>query len=128
MNKKPTELDLNFIINKLSSPNYELATWPRDLAEEVVELYRRFLHLNKLFPGEGLVPTRDIDECWHIHILNTKQYATDCDKIFGHYLHHAPADPDNDQELEKLIPLFENTQKRYLETFEEELVVLERED
>lgn len=120
-------LDLKFIVDKLSSEHYELATWPRDLAEQVVELYRRFLTLNAKYPGEHFVPTADIDECWHLHILNTKRYHEDCEKVFGHYLHHAPANPDNEQALEELIPLFEHTQKRYLETFNEELLVLERE-
>ena len=34
------------------------------------------------------VPTIDIDLFWHQHILDTRAYAKDCQKVFGQFLHH----------------------------------------
>ena len=119
-------LDCSFIHLKLTSAHYELPYWPESLAKHCVELYRRFLWLHHQYPQEKLVPTRDIDECWHIHILNTKQYAQDCETLFGHYFHHQPADPANETEIENLQQQFERTQQLYLTEFGEELTVLQR--
>jgi len=32
----------------------------------------------------------EVDEIWHHHILDTRQYVKDCDCIFGYYFHHYP--------------------------------------
>lgn len=63
------------------------------LTSEVAEcsiLYRNFLYLQYKYPDEILAPSEDIDEFWHNHILDTKQYKLDCEKIFGKYLDHYP--------------------------------------
>lgn len=52
--------------------------------------YRKFLTLVKIYPDQTIVPTKDIDTFWHYHILDTKKYMDDCDKIFGNYFHHFP--------------------------------------
>lgn len=96
---KFNDLDLDFIVRKLSSEYYELPRWPACLAAQIVEFYKRFLWLNYIYPEAKLVPTRDIDECWHIHILNTKRYIEDCQELFGHYFHHQPADPSDPAEI-----------------------------
>jgi hypothetical protein len=43
-----------------------------------------------MFPAAALSPTRAIDEVWHRHILDTRTYAADCDRLFGAYFHHDP--------------------------------------
>lgn len=56
--------------------------------------YRRYLALRLLHPDREIVPTggrsREVDKIWHMHILDTRRYHTDCQAIFGEYLHHAP--------------------------------------
>ena len=116
-------LNLDFILNKLSSEYYELPRWPENLAAQIIEFYRRFLWLNYIYPEAKLVPTRDIDECWHIHILNTKRYVEDCQALFGRYFHHQPADPSDPLELIFLQEKFEETRRLYRENFGEELKV-----
>ena len=44
----------------------------------------------KVYPDQTIVPTKDIDIFWHYHILDTRKYMEDCDKIFGSYFHHFP--------------------------------------
>ena len=64
--------------------------WSTQVAEEIGELYRVFLFLCKKYPDEVIVPTREVDEFWHLHILDTRNYITDCENIFGSFLHHFP--------------------------------------
>ncbi len=65
--------------------------WKERRADEAIEWYRRFLGL--VAQGNHfLIPTPDIDEVWHRHILSTAQYFRDCESIFGRYLHHRPSD------------------------------------
>ena len=56
-----------------------------------VEEYRRFLVLKMENPGEKLAPTGLMDKAWHTHILDTRRYAEDCEKMFGRFLHHNPS-------------------------------------
>ena len=58
-------------------------------AAELAEEYRKYLAL----VGTGLqpVPSKKVDDAWHAHILNTKSYAADTQALFGHFLHHEPA-------------------------------------
>jgi hypothetical protein len=52
--------------------------------------YRQFLKLAAKFPEENIVPSAEVDEFWHMHIFDTQRYGTDCERIFGHMLHHDP--------------------------------------
>lgn len=64
--------------------------WSVERADAVETQYKGFLALAKLFPDDMHVPTVDIDEMWHTHILDTRKYMADCFAIFGSYLHHYP--------------------------------------
>lgn len=64
--------------------------WSVDRADSAVESYRRFIYLIWKYPDQVLVPTEEIDAAWHAHILDTRKYMADCEKIFGGYLHHFP--------------------------------------
>jgi hypothetical protein len=52
--------------------------------------YRRFLKLCAKYPDAPIVPTEEVDEFWHLHILDTQRYGEDCEQIFGGMLHHDP--------------------------------------
>lgn len=52
--------------------------------------YRRFLKLAAKYPEVPVVPSEEVDEFWHMHILDTQRYAADCERIFGHMIHHDP--------------------------------------
>lgn len=64
--------------------------WSLGRVDAVETLYKGFLALVSLFPEETHVPTEDIDEMWHTHILDTRKYMSDCQSMFGTYLHHYP--------------------------------------
>ncbi|CAH2904092.1 MAG: hypothetical protein PCALPYG88_7177 [uncultured Paraburkholderia sp.] len=64
--------------------------WDMNRAEAAVKNYKRYMAVTKALGGVQLVPNGDIDEIWHMHILDTRAYAKDCDGLFGEYLHHFP--------------------------------------
>ena len=66
-----------------------------------LEEYKRFLSLKQANPGLSLSPSELMDAVWHIHILDTKMYAKDCQEIFGRFLHHAPSYGLDESQAEK---------------------------
>jgi hypothetical protein len=84
------ELDLEPVIFKLLHPEPGSPRPAVDAAERDAELYRCFLKLCVIYPGQAIVPTHDIDHVWHAHVLDTAKYRTDCDRVFGRPLDHFP--------------------------------------
>lgn len=113
------ELDLSYIVDAMCSPSYALPKWHRAEALHCMQLYKNFLLLQKKHFPEFLVPSREIDEFWHNHILYTQQYHADCAAIFGHYLHHQPASPTED--MQQLVNDYLKTKQYYFAEFGEEL-------
>jgi hypothetical protein len=64
--------------------------WTLDRANQVEPQYKAFLFLIGSKVKAEFVPTFDIDEMWHTHILDTRKYMTDCALHFGAYVHHYP--------------------------------------
>jgi len=87
--KAVTELDLEPIKMKLMHVESGEG-WSLEKVNAVEKEYRRFLCLMKLFPEEDTSPLADVDTFWHYHILDTMKYATDCERVFGYFLHHYP--------------------------------------
>lgn len=108
-------LDLSYLVDAMCADAYPLPRWTREDAETCCQMYKNFLLLQKKHLPTPLVPTREIDEFWHNHILYTKNYFTDCENIFGHYLHHEPAVAG--ESSEKLIADFLKTKELYLQAF-----------
>jgi hypothetical protein len=54
--------------------------------------YRRFLCALAHKRQEDLIspPTPEVDEFWHQHILDTRRYREDCERVFGRYVDHTP--------------------------------------
>jgi hypothetical protein len=87
--KEINNLNLKRIVSKSLDPHSGYS-WELDMALSVADLYRAFLFLCKTYPDEIIVPTKEVDDFWHLHILDTRSYIEDCQHIFGHYLHHFP--------------------------------------
>jgi hypothetical protein len=95
------QLDFSMLKHKLVTEQ----GWTPEYCSEVEDLYRKFLALNIRYPGQTICPTGPIDEFWHAHILDTRAYAADCERLFGGMLHHFPyfglRGPDDRQALEE---------------------------
>ena len=82
-------LDLGPIKFKLMDPQ-EGEGWSREFVEHMEAQYRRYLTLVAKYPREAIAPDKDVDRFWHAHILDTRKYMDDCERVFGGYLHHFP--------------------------------------
>lgn len=83
-------LNLDPILSKLVQPEPDVEGVSEAQAMRAVMKYRRFLKLIVMHPGVTIVPSREVDEVWHNHILDTRKYADDCAAVFGFFLHHFP--------------------------------------
>lgn len=89
---KLNQLDLQLVAQKLMSFNNGNG-WTVQKSESAINLYKMFLCLHFLFPDIELVPTKEIDEVWHTHILlNTYKYIQDCQELYGYIFHHYSVD------------------------------------
>lgn len=83
------QLDLEPIIVK-AIDNEEGLGWSLEFATQIAEEYKKYLTLCLDYSNKAIVPAKDIDDFWHLHILDTQKYAEDCQNIFGYFLHHFP--------------------------------------
>lgn len=64
--------------------------WSDQHADRMEVAYKRYLILHAKYPDMQLAPEQDVDRFWHMHILDTRKYAADCQATFGYFLHHFP--------------------------------------
>jgi hypothetical protein len=83
------ELDFGRIKAKMLHRQRGESTTPEAVAQ-AEQGYRQFLKMAAKYPDMPVVPSEAVDEFWHMHILDTQRYATDCERIFGYMLHHDP--------------------------------------
>jgi hypothetical protein len=79
------ELDMEPIARQLMHDG-----WTRQQTMYAISRYLMFLFLVYLHPQMLLVPTQEIDRVWHCHILHTRKYFQDCQRLFGRFIHHEP--------------------------------------
>lgn len=89
---RPT-FDLHAIENALRGNHVLFGGTPLNELEITlsVQAYREFLYQHKLvgMPEQFEVPSLQVDRVWHTHMVETRQYAADCDEYFGRMLHHS---------------------------------------
>lgn len=108
------ELDLTPIANNMVVKQ----GWLRSEVDDACRLYRNFLYLQCKYPEETIVPSEDVDEVWHNHILDTNKYQKDCQNLFGEFLHHYPYfGIDGKSTLIDLSNAFDTTQKLHFAEF-----------
>ena len=115
-------IDLEMVKMKMSQESEELG-WTKEQIEDAEVEYKRFLHLNLLHGKASIVPNKIMDTMWHYHLLDTRAYHRDSDKVFGGYFHHFPYfGLRGEQDEKNLINAFENTKKLYQREFGESMV------
>lgn len=100
--------------------------WTEKQADKGCLQYKRFLWLKYWYGDSSIViPSLDIDEIWHNHILFTKKYHDDCEIIFGKYLHHQPQHGNGDMTETEIERMFHTmTQRSYFQEFGEYIDVV----
>lgn len=64
--------------------------WSREFAGRVIREYRRFLTL-AVTAGHPVVPSDEVDQAWHLHLLDSVGYRRFCEEILRHPLDHHPS-------------------------------------
>src|SRR5215213_3409132 len=112
-------LDLESVKTRLMDP--ELGEgWTREYADSIEGAYKTFLSMVVKYPehAEHIMLSKDVDEFWHTHILQTMKYADECEAVFGRFLHHAPHVGElTDADHEKRAVLTEKTRTLYQREF-----------
>src|SRR6267378_8541330 len=112
-------LDLESVKTRMMDP--ELGEgWTREYAEGIEQGYRNYLTMLAKYQdhAEDILLSKDVDEFWHTHILQTIKYTEDCEVVFGKYLHHAPHIGEVTQaDIEKRTALAEKTRRLYEREF-----------
>jgi hypothetical protein len=111
--------DLEFTAIKLKLTHADAGEgWTAEHTDAVECEYRRFLHLTGTFPNEQIMPQSDVDVFWHYHILDTMKYASDCEAVFGYFLHHFPyIGLGGADDVENNHRIGERTRQLYEQTF-----------
>ncbi len=92
--------------------------WTAKMCDAVEVLYKQFLLIILKYPDRDIVPTKQVDDFWHAHILDTRRYHSDCKKIFGHYIHHYPYfGLRGEEDAQNLKDTFSKTKKIWKEEF-----------
>ena len=115
-------IDLSPLIFKMQCEGTTLNGKEINFAD-ATQAYVRFLTLRKANPERTLVPSELIDLVWHYHILDTRKYCDDCERLFGSYLHHDPYfGIGSDESFEANQLAWRETQELWLETFGEPML------
>ena len=92
--------------------------WSKEKIEIAEKEYKRFLTLIKLHHPKSIVPSKIMDEFWHMHILDTKTYREDCQKVFGFFIDHFPYfGIYGEEDRTDLLNSFEETKLLYRKAF-----------
>jgi hypothetical protein len=94
--------------------------WTREYAESIEAAYKTYLTMLVKHQdcAEEIMLSKDVDEFWHTHILQTMKYADDCQQVFGTFLHHNPHIGERTAaDLEQRTAMAEKTRSLYEREF-----------
>lgn len=89
--------------------------------EHIWERYKKFLILAIHHPTQPLAPSIDIDEMWHLHMLNPRKYFADCIANFGYIIDHIGSFGFRSENRETWLRIYEDTQRAWHEYFGESM-------
>jgi len=110
--------DLNFDRIKHKMSLKESLGWSKEKIELAEREYKRYLTLIKIHINKRIVPSKLMDEFWHMHILDTKAYRDDCQNVFGRFIDHFPYfGIYGEEDHQNLLNEFEETKLMYRKLF-----------
>ena len=110
---------------QIDDPNYPLMfsdrlakemMWSKEYTLRAIEEYKRFMFLAAV-GTEGVTPSMEVDEVWHMHMLYTRDYKAFCN-LLGKFIHHGPTRGDK-KEDEMFVDWYGRTKDAYCAWFHE---------
>lgn len=93
--------------------------WTRSYSKEVIEEYKKFIFLCCTTPN-GVTPSDQVDQAWHLHLTYTKSYWIDfCKNTLGQEIHHNPTEGGT-SERTKFDSFYSSTKEEYQKAFQQE--------
>lgn len=88
-----------------------------EVAVAMEQEYRKYLFLRIMHPDQRLPMSKDVDDFWHMAVMNTRNYHRFCAEVAaGHFIHHGPT--ISEEENMALMPDYLNgTIVRYTQYF-----------
>src|SRR5215217_5305650 len=105
------ELDETSVADPFSRRLARENGWSRAHARRVMGEYRRFLVL-AVTATHVVSPSEQVDQAWHLHVLDSARYRRFCSEILGQRLDHAPSDGGS-TEGARLVCAYELTLSSY---------------
>jgi hypothetical protein len=109
-------IDLVEVAGRLKGP---LSRRSQASLQKLLERYKNFWRLAKQHPDQPLVPSPEIDDMWHLHMLHPVAYYRDCMDYFGAILDHNPGFGQATEQKREIKELFEKTALLYEDSFSE---------
>ena len=106
---KIDRLDLEYILAKAAKD----FRWNDKRAVQAELWYKRFLKLCYLHRRKPVAAiSRNADQLWHYHILDTARYQRDSRALFGNYLNHQPryrrATPEEREAFKESLEMYKD--------------------
>src|SRR5262249_13222268 len=93
--------------------------WSAERTAAAEHRYRRFFFFKGGPPGGHASPRKKGAQFWAQHIINTRQYGPDCERVAGRFLHHSFLSLADPQQLSELTAVWLETWISYETLFDE---------
>lgn len=103
------------LLGRYMAPSSNIANPALLLTEYVCFLQLKVIDQD--WDATKLSPSPAVDRAWHLHVLDTRNYASDCMAICNNVIHH---DPDGGFDPEEQRRRYEHTLTRYAQVFHQE--------
>ncbi len=114
------QISIDLVSAATRSQDSFFSSHPREIACDAATRYSKFLSLCMKYPDAPLCPSKDIDEMWHVHMLNPTHYHKDCIANFGEILdHYGGFGSDSVEQWQELLRLFQRTAELWEREFSE---------
>jgi len=125
--QKLKQLDLSAIAYKLMHPEAGKG-WTKKQTTQALLRYMMFLFLLNLYPNQNIIPTTEIDQVWHHHILlDVNKYIKDCEMLFGRLINHSSY-PQSADDINTWQVNVSQTQELFQKHFEVKLFASAQQD
>ncbi len=96
--------------------------WTISYSKKVIEEYKKFIFLC-CTTKNGVTPSDQVDQAWHLHLTYTRSYWIDfCKNTLEKEIHHNPT-KGGTSETEKFDDYYTKTKEAYIEAFKTEPLI-----
>lgn len=88
-----------------------------EYAERGILALKQYYAIAVFDPANGHAVSPAVDLFWHAHMLFSHDYTMHTKEIVGEYMHHAPLDHDNPEQVDQVRRLYDYTMTIFPQVF-----------